>query len=283
MIQRYFLILTTEQTGGSWLAKLLNHHFEVMCFHQLEFVTYTVNLPPRPRAYFEFTSQEQLSNLLYLFSPSHRYGDSYQVLGTITAGTDLSVRRTMEAVAAYFPEAAARTQCFVALQNPVIQIHSHTSSLLRMAESVADAKQMRDFHRQRSRDTMGAMEPAVAQALHREIQCADRDAEYFLHACLEYLRLIWAAQEARSLLPYRCVLQWEELNSAPLSLRQALHEITGLEYDLPLSLVEGVNRTRGEETASALFRSWSAQRQSYFAQVFEPQRPTLQSLGYQLL
>jgi hypothetical protein len=283
MIQRYFLILTTRQTGSPWLAKLLNSHFEVMCFHELEFFTYTHSLPPQSRAFFEFAPEERLSNLLYLFSPSHRYADSYQVLGTITSGADLSVRRTMEAIAAYFPEAPAWTRCFVLMQNPVAQIHSHTDSLSRMAGSVTDAEQMRDFHRQRSRDIIDRMESALAQALFREIQCANGDAEYFLHACLEYQRLIWAAQEARSLLPYRSVLSLEDLSSGLPSLRQALHEITGLEYNLPLSPMEGVNRTRDGETAAALFRSWSPQRQSYFAQVFEPQRQTLESLGYPLL
>jgi len=283
MIQRYFLILTTGQTASPWLAKLLNSHFEVMCFHEIEFITYTLSLPPRVRASFEFAPEERLSNLLYLFSPSHRYGDSYQVLGTITAGADLSVQRTMEAIAAHFPEATAWTRCFVLMQNPVTHIHSQTDSLLRMAESVPDAKQMHNFHRQRSRDIIQQMEPAVAQALLRELQCADGDAEYFLHACLEYLRLMAAAQEARSLLPYRCVLPLEDLSSGLPSLRQALHEITGLEYNLPVSLMEGVNRTRGGEAASALIRSWSPQRQGYFAQVFEPQRQTLESLGYPLL
>jgi hypothetical protein len=51
MIQRYFLILTTRHTGGAWLAKLLNSHFEVMCFHEFDFITYSLGLPPRTVAW----------------------------------------------------------------------------------------------------------------------------------------------------------------------------------------------------------------------------------------
>jgi hypothetical protein len=282
MIQRYFLILTTGHTGSAWLAKLVNSHFEAMCFHELEFVTYSLHWPPRVRGYFEFAPEERLRNLLYLFSPSHRYGDSYQALGAIPTGVELNVRRTMEDVAAYFPEAAARARFFVLMRNPVSQIHSYTAALVQMAQGVSAEKQMRDFHRKLSREVLTKMEPRLAQALLHEMQRADLDVEYFLHACLHYLRLVWAAQEARTTLQYRSIFRLEDLSHDSTSLRDALKEITGLEYNLPTGSMEKVNVKSGGTPTGTLFQSWSPHRQRVFAQVFEPQRQALESLGYGL-
>jgi hypothetical protein len=282
MIQAYAVIVTAGHTGSAWLAKVLNSHFEVMCFHELDFLTYTLDWPPRVRAYFEFTLEERLRNLLYLFSPSHRYGDSYQALGAITGGAELRVRRTMEVVAAYFPDAADRTRFFVLTRNPVSQIHSLTAGLARMARCVSEEKPMRDFHRQRSREVLASMEPCLAQALLEELQRADQDAEYFLHACLHYVRLICAAQEAQTMLPYGSVLRLEDLSQNPASLRNALQAITGLEYSLPPSCTHKVNVKSGGMPPATLVQSWSPQRRRSFAKVFEPQRQALENLSYDL-
>jgi hypothetical protein len=281
MIQRYAVILTPGHTGSAWLGKLLNSHFEVMCFHEPDFLSYTLDWPPRVRGYFEFTLEERLRNLLYMFSPSHRYGDSYQALGAITAGAELSVRRTMEEVALSFPAAAQRTRFFVLTRNPVSQIDSHTAGLAQMAQCVSDEMRMRDFHRQRSREVLSQMKPCPAQALLDELQQGDADAEYFLHACFDYVRLIWAAQEAQTMLP-KSVLRLEDLSHDPASLRDALQEITGLEYHLSPSWTDKINVKSGGMPPATLFQSWSPQRRGYFTQVFEPQQQALATLSYDL-
>jgi hypothetical protein len=211
MIQRYFLILTAGHSGSAWLAKLLNSHFEAMCFHELETITYALGWPPQVRAYFEFGEEERLRNLLYLFSPSHRYGDSYHVLGALPGqGVDLSVRRTMEAVATYFPDAVGRTRFFVLMRNPVSQVHSQTAACIRMGQWVAAHEQMRD-HRDYSKQVLARMEPRLAQNILGEMERGDVDTEYFIHACLTNVQLIWAAQEAQATVPYPSVLQLEGL------------------------------------------------------------------------
>lgn len=282
MMQRYFVILTTGHTGSAWLAKILNSHFDVMCFHELEFITYALGWPPRVRAYFEFTPEEKLRNLLYLFSPSHRYGDSYQALGAIPTGGELSVQRTTDDVAAYFPDAVARTRFFVLTRNPVSQIHSYTNALVQMARCVSAEKQMRDFHRTLSGQVLANMEPRLARVLQGQVERADMEAEYFLHACLHYLRLVRVAQEARTMLPYRSVFALEELSHQPTSLRDALQEITGLEYELPASSREKVNVKSGGVSTPVLFQSWPPEWQQFFLQVFEPERQALECLSYGL-
>jgi hypothetical protein len=128
-------------------------------------MTYTLHWPPRVRAYFEFAPEEKLRNLLYLFSPSHRYGDCYRALGVLATGTELDVRGTMEAVAAHFPNAVARARFFVLTRNPVSQIHSHAGRLVEMAKYVSAKKQMREFHRARSREVLAKMKPRLAREL----------------------------------------------------------------------------------------------------------------------
>jgi hypothetical protein len=282
MIQRYFLILAAGHTGSAWLAKLLNSHFEVMCFHELETISYTLHWPPRVRAYFEFGHEERLRNLLYLFSPSHRYGDSYQVLGAIPAGATLDIRGTMKAAARYFPDSDRRTRLFVLMRNPVSQIHSQMEGFRRMEACGAAEIRMRDFHRELSWGVLTRMDPGFTRPLLREMHYADPDAEYFLHACFHYVRLLWAAQEASATLAYRSVLRLEDLAQNERSLRDALQEITGVEYSLPANFGEKVNVKSGGSPAWTLFQSWSHQRRRVFAQVFEPYWRTLESLGYDL-
>jgi hypothetical protein len=280
MVQRYFVIFSAGHTGSAWLAKLLNSHFEVICFHELELMTYTLRWPPRVRAYFEFGATERLRNLLYLFSPSHRYGDSYQVLGT-TAWTGLQVQRTIAEAAAHFPDAAARARFFVLTRNPVSQVHSQMGGFLQMTPCVAD-KKMGAVHRKLSRQVLAKMEPTLARTLRGEMQRSDLDTEYFLHACLQYVRLIWAVQEARAVLPYRSVLRLEELSQHPTSLRDALRDITGLEYDLAPCFTEKVNVKSGGIPPATLFQSWSAEQRRLFRQVFESHQQILESLSYDL-
>src|SRR5690349_6911731 len=130
MVQRYFVIVTIGDTGSAWLAKVLNSHFEVMCFHELELMSYTLQWPPRVRAYFQFGDEERLRNLLYLFSPSHRYGDSYRALGAIPTGPEFIIRQALENVKAYFPAAASLIRTFVLMRQPVSQIYSHVAGLV---------------------------------------------------------------------------------------------------------------------------------------------------------
>jgi hypothetical protein len=283
MIQRYFLILTAGHSGSAWLAKLLNSHFEAMCFHELEAITYTLGWPPQVRAYFEFGDEERLRNLLYLFSPSHRYGDSYQVLGALPGrGVDLSVRRTIKAVATYFPDVVAKTRFFILMRNPVSQIHSQTAGCVRMGQCVAAHEQMREFHRDCSKQVLATMEPQLAQSLLGEMKRGDVETEYFIHACLTNVQLIWAAQEAQAMVPYPSVLQLEHLIQNETALRDALWEVTGLKYDLPVNFADKVNVKSGGLPPWRLFQSWSPQRQHLFTQVFEPLEKTLENLGYDL-
>jgi len=282
MSQRYFLILAAGHTGSAWLAKLLNSHFEAMCFHELETITYTLSWPPRVRAYFEFGREERLRNLLYLFSPSHRYGASYRTLGVVPGGIDLSVQRTRQEVARYFPDAAARTRYFVLMRHPVSQIHSQTAGCMRIEQWLAAPKQMREAHRHFSRQVLAKMDRQLSRTILSEMECGDVDTEYFLHACLVNVQLVWAAQEAQAALSYPSVLSLEELIRNETVLRDALWDITGLDYELPANFADKVNVKSGGSPPETLFQSWPSPRRRLFMLVFEPLRPALESLGYDL-
>jgi hypothetical protein len=281
MVQRYFVVFSAGHTGTAWLAKLLNSHFEVICFHELELMSYTRRWPPQVRAYFEFGPGERIRNLLYVFSPSHRYGDSYQVLGT-TAWAGLEVRRAIEEVTAYFPDAAALARFFVLTRNPVSQIHSQMGGFTQMAECIATHQHMHAVHGRLSRQVLARMDPHRAHALQATMQHVNLDTKYFLHACLLYLRLVWATQDAAAMLPYRSVFRLEDLSQHPASLREAFQEITGLEYELAPAFTDKVNVKSGGMPPATLFQSWSPQQRRLFAQVFEPYEQALESLGYDL-
>jgi hypothetical protein len=278
VIDRYFVIMSIGHSGSAWLAKLLNSHFDVMCFHELECVTYGEGMPPRIRAYNEFSREELLRNLMYLFSPTHRYGDSYKVMGTVDGAIDIETMLTQ--ISTTFPEAHAKTHYYMLLRNPISQVHSNAQGNLKMPP-VLRQRLLADNFRSITA-VLSELELPLRAALQSHLQLGDDDTQFFLYACLGYLRVLWSARKLTERVANAPLLQLERLTQEPDYLRATLKDITGLDYAVDAQSLEKVNVKSGARPPQAVWDSWSADRQRLFRMVFDRFPDLLQMAGYQL-
>jgi hypothetical protein len=278
VIERYFVVMSIGHSGSAWLAKLLNSHFDVMCFHELECITYGEGMPPRIRTYNEFSFDELLRNLMYIFATTHRYGDAYKVLGTVDGAINIELSLTQ--IAATFPEAHARTHYYLLMRNPISQVHSNAQGNLQMPVALRQ-KLLAD----NSRLIPGAfsgMDLALRAALQSYLQTGDDDTQFFIHACLGYLRILWSAKKLSERVKNAPILQLERLSEDPSYLQAALKEITGLDYALDANALHKVNVKSGARRPQDLWGSWSPLRQRIFLMIFEPYAELLDQVGYSL-
>jgi hypothetical protein len=278
MIDRYFVIMSIGHSGSAWLAKLLNSHFDVMCFHELECVTYGEGIPPRIRAFHEFTADEALRNLMYLFSPSHRYGDAYKALGTVDGALDIGV--TMAQIAATFPAAHAKTSYYLLLRNPVSQIHSRAERFLQMPPPMRSSVLAASLPKITS--ALSNLELPLRAALSSHLQVGNDDLQFFIHTCLGYLGLLQSVPILEKHTGSQPVLQLERLTQDPAYLQATLQQITGFEYSLDLRALQKVNVKAGAHSPQTLWDFWHEERRRVFLMIFERCPGLLKQAGYEL-
>jgi hypothetical protein len=276
MVDRYFVIMSRGHSGSAWLAKVLNSHFDVMCFHELECITY--GMPSRTRQYHEYSGDEKLRNLMYLFSPAHRYGATYRVLGTVDGALD--VRKLQAELSGFSAELNHRTRLYILLRNPINQIQSWTAARLRVPAAERAKSLTAEFSS--AATVLASLEPPLRGMLQSLLQIGSEDLQFFIYACLGYVKILWSARDLSESVSHQPLLYLERLTQEPEYLRACVREITGLEYNIPDGLLQKVNVKSGAQPAEAVFASWSEERQRLFQIIFERHARLLASAGYDL-
>jgi hypothetical protein len=279
VIDRYFLVLSNGHSGSAWLAKVLNSHFDALCLHEHECVTYTDTWPPRLRPYWDFSWEERLRNLGYLLSSTHRYGETYKAIGCLGMMPP-SLERYLTQLATYFPGSYARTRFYFLLRNPISQLHSQTSGILQMAPLGQEG--LHKFHFTRALPVISRLEGPAKGVILSLLECADVETQFFVYGCLDYLALLRAVSVQLDRVRYPCVLRLEQLTGNWNDLGEKLREITGLEYELPARATEKVNVKSGARAPAALFQSWPEERRWLFQMLFAGEARILAQLGYDL-
>jgi hypothetical protein len=278
VLERYFVVMSIGHSGSAWLAKVLNSHFDVMCFHELEIITYADGSPSRLRSYFDFSQEELLRNLLYIFSPCHRYVDTYKALGSV--GGALSVEETLAALTTLYPEAYSRTRFSLLMRNPISQIHSAAAG--NSAVGMGHEPRVTTSVYRWAGNFVPTLEMPLRAMLHALLEVGDPELQSFLYASLGYLSALRTARALQERLSYDPVLRLEELTQDPDTLRHKLQEMTGLDYALPPQLTEKVNVKSGANPPQALFRAWPEEWQRLFWMMFEGRAKLLADIGYDL-
>jgi hypothetical protein len=280
---RRFFVSSLGHSGSGWLCKILNSHYEVLCFHSLEYVTYSRAWPPQHRSFYCFSEEEQFRNLMYVFSAAHRYGEIFTTLGAVCHSSRalLNVEHT---AGTYFAHQDFEPVVFFLTRHPASYVQSQTDALVRMWKSMESRQSLEEWHRDAALERLAALpyNPDVAADLREKLSSGDFEGSAHLASCLAYVDFIATIKLRRAVVPRECWIKLEELTTAPGHLQQVLHAITGLEYDVSARMLEKVNVKSGARRPQDVFSGWSRSKRATFLRVLEPVQADLELNGYDL-
>jgi hypothetical protein len=280
---RRFFVSSLGHSGSGWLCKILNSHLEVFCFHELECITYTNDWPPVFRNFNFFSDEEKFRNLMYVLSPTHRYGDIFKVVGAVCGGC-CDLLKIEEITQTHFPTGQFDPVLFFLTRHPVSFVQSQTDAALDIWSHVEYRRSMEDWYQQSCSNRLStlSMDSEIAAYLRKALAVGEIEAHVHLDACLAYVDFLRTVQRRRSIVPGDCLIRLEEVNGSRKRLAETLRAITGLDYSISKSMLQRVNARSGAKPPREVFADWSSWKRKAFLCLFDSARGELEREGYDL-